>query len=76
MTKEILQAANRDSCTFTYYYRIPAPEGRKQSHQACGFYVEVILDYMYLYVPVISNHYISEIHTKAEESVLLQYDDA
>ena len=30
---KILQVANRDSCTFTYYYRIPRPERRRQSHQ-------------------------------------------
>jgi len=34
---KILQAANRDSCTFTYYYRIPGPERRKQSHQGMWF---------------------------------------
>jgi len=29
---KILQVANRDSFTFTYYYRIPGPERRRQSH--------------------------------------------
>jgi hypothetical protein len=74
---KILQVANRDSCTFTYYYRIPGSERRKQSYQGMW-----LLCWRLYWTACISMSLLFKTTTfqkftkKAEESVLLQYDYA
>jgi len=74
---KILQVANRDSCTFTYYYRIPGPGRRKQSYQGmwllCWRLYWTTCISMSLLFKTTTFHKFTQ---KAEESVLLQYDDA